>query len=200
MRIWTSEVLIALIACLLLSACDEVAGTFGGSQAGQPFTATRLVGDSVTLVAPRGYCIEKRSVRRGTRSAFALIARCDTLGAGGYFDSDDLALITVTVESTNLSTQPDMQDVELSLQPAKPTRSRTISGIPFVRVTDTRHSVDGASARVWRSAFLVNGNMVALALYAEDGSAMLGDDGARLLADLARRTQQASTAAESPAG
>lgn len=179
---------------MMLAGCDETGG-FPGAESQTAQTSVSLAADRVILAAPRGYCVDRRSVRRGRDSGFAVLARCDTLGAGGYYFDDTLAVITATVQARSATAAAAAGDFADPAKGRRVVSTRSISGVPVVRLEEQAHSVDGASSKVWRSAFVVNGHAVALALYAEEGSAVLGEDGARLLSELARRTQKASATA-----
>ncbi|MEX0351039.1 MAG: hypothetical protein AB3N15_16570 [Paracoccaceae bacterium] len=189
MNIWTSKVRVFALTLALLAGCDELAAP----QQGQALPRSiALAGGDIVLRAPRGYCVEQRSVRNGKNNSFALLARCEALGASRASATQGFALITVTTEARAEAVQPDAETIARSAAPAKPGANRSEGDLSLVRFDDTVHQVRGASPQVWRTAFVANGNVVALALYAEDGSPMLGDRGARLLSELARRTRAAS--------
>ncbi len=78
--------------------------------------------------------------------------------------------------------------------------TRVIDDLPLVRLdTSGESSVEGIAPQHWRSAFALNGQLVALALYAPDTAGNYPVAGAELLADLARRTRTASARPEEPA-
>ncbi|MCL6284846.1 hypothetical protein M3P21_15035 [Ruegeria sp. 2012CJ41-6] len=197
MNTWTSKVRIAALALALLAGCDELAAP----QQNQALPrSVVLAGGDIVLRAPRGYCVEQRSIGNGNSNSFALLARCEALGTGAGKNAQGLALITVTTQARADAVQPDAQAITRSAAPAKPSATRNYGGMPVIRFDETSHRVRGASKQVWRSGFAANGHVVALALYAEEGSPMLGDRGARLLSELARRTRAASANATSGPG
>ncbi|MFA3919211.1 hypothetical protein [Ruegeria hyattellae] len=197
MNIWTCKVRIAVLTLVLLAGCDELVAP---QQDHVLPRSVVLAGGDVVIRAPNGYCVEQRSVRNGSSNSFALLARCDALGAGAGKNAQGLALITVTTEARADAVQPDARALTRSAAPAQPSATRSYGGMPVIRFDETSHRVRGASPQVWRSGFVANGHVVALALYAEEGSLMLGDRGARLLSELARRTRVASANAKADPG
>ncbi|MEM7318136.1 MAG: hypothetical protein AAF408_03845 [Pseudomonadota bacterium] len=156
-------------------------------------TRTAIGGGDIVLAAPEGYCIDRRSVRRDRASSFAVLARCDTLGARGFFEAQDQALITVITEARPQAKQPTKAGLSAS-SGGTVTATRVIGGQPFIRVSTANHKVQGASAQHWRTALALNGHLIGLALYARPGSDALDRNGAIILADLSRETQPATSA------
>lgn len=207
MSTWISRILSVAVLAVTLSGCDEASGLpFSAdfpSLAGTGSTrlaATRLADGAVTVVAPDGYCIDRRSVTRRGQSGFALIARCDTLGVRGSFDRYALAIITVTTMPRAPGT-PDPTAAVLA-QGAGETRvleRRSAGGAVLVRLADGPHEIDGVARTHWRGAFAQGSQLVGLSLYAPEGSAALGSGGARLLgriATAARASREAAAAQE----
>jgi hypothetical protein len=137
---------------------------------------------AVTLAMPQGYCLDPESVT----SRFALAARCDTLGVDGFFAQWDLALVTVSL------TRFDGEEVNAAAAEAggEILREETRDGVAFARMRGDA-PLDGVSDVHWRAATVINGQLLGLALYAPDGSAVLETDGARLLADIVAATRRA---------
>lgn len=190
MSTWTCKGA-AAAAVLLLAGCDELAGLPSGPGAAPRVTRIALAEGDVVLAAPSGYCIDPRSVQRG-RDGFAVIARCDTLGMGRTPAPRDLALITAATQPATTAAQPDARTIASAKPSARLAARRTIGGRPYLLLADPGHKVDGASPTHWRTAFVLNGQAVGLALYAGDGSDTLGPGGARLLAETAEATRAAS--------
>ncbi|WP_405117157.1 hypothetical protein L0Z64_17410 [Phaeobacter sp. BS23] len=70
--------------------------------------------------------------------------------------------------------------------------------LPLVKLNMPDHRARGASPVHWRGAFVLNDQLVALALYAPGGSRNLGGRGARLLNELTAKTLEASVTADLP--
>ena len=196
MSTWTFKALVLLLASGLLAGC-AAPGTSGISTQNSPgATSVDLAGGKVVLSAPRGYCIDRGSVRR---DGFALIARCDTLGHAGARRNDPLGLISVTVlPVTPDAKAPDAERLAASAPRAEVLDTRRIQGLTLVRLRTATPPHDGTADVFWRGAFVLNGALVGLSLWAPEGSAALGDTGAGLLAELARRTRAASAGVAAP--
>lgn len=189
-----------LAACLLLSSCSEnVLPAF----ATNALAATQLVGieqvayagGDVQLTAPKGYCFDSRWIRKSRNSGFALLARCDVLGISGLFGNRDLLVITATIgPAAPGAATPSLAELQQAVD-GQVVDSRSDLTLPVVKLETDDHGVEGASPQHWRGAFAVNDHLIAVALYAREGSASLDDRGALLLNDMARRTQEASAVA-----
>lgn len=194
MSIWTFRSLIALSAALLLLGCDELEG-----QLSSPFAASRgltqapLAGGAVQLVAPVGYCVDRRSLRRSNDGGFALLARCDTMGGPSSSRRYDLALMAVTTRPAKPSTQPPT--IEGLVRAAAPSRVIGRAGnreLPIVLLDGGPPIQPAVSSRHWRGAFLLNEQIIGVSLYAPEGSPALDRKGAELIGELAVRTRRAS--------
>lgn len=151
-----------------------------------------MAGGAITLAAPDGYCIDESSAKTGKRNGFAVLARCDALGVQGFFGQRDVALITVATAPRAQDTPLEMTSLEAAVAPAKVLEKRNMEGLPLVRLSGGTTPSEELSSTHWRSAFVMNGQLVALALYAPEGSAALTEPGATLLAECASRTKTAS--------
>ena len=187
MSTWTSRIAAAGLLAAALSGCDAATGLPFAADLGALSEApgrarmvtVSLAGGAVILSAPEGYCIDRRTLHRTPKAGFAVMARCDTLGVRGFFGAHDLAIITVTTApQAPGAAAPDTEAVARSADGAE--------------VLD-RQSREGVSPVHWRGAFALNGHLVGVGLYAPEGSAVLREDGARLLRDLTSRTRAAST-------
>ncbi len=67
MSIWTSK---ALVATLLLAACVPAAGNFSAPR------STAILGGTVQLGLPRGYCIDRASGREEADTAVVVMGKC----------------------------------------------------------------------------------------------------------------------------
>ena len=210
MSTWTSKGLCAALlagATFALAGCEEGAGLpfvppGGGSgltlgPAAPPSTLT-LAGGEVTLAAPSGYCFDKRSVKRTARGGFAVLARCDTLGAKGSFAGYDLALITVAVMPRAAEAKAlTPEAVARTAGPVKVLDRRSVGRVALVRLADGPHEMEGVARVHWRAAFSASGHLVGLGLYAPEGSSVLESQGRLLLEEMAEKTRAASASARS---
>ncbi len=74
----------------------------GGGATSAPLRQAAMANGALTLVAPEGFCIDKRSLK----PSFALLARCDNLGdpQGAY--GAPLGLITVSLSTARPDAPP----------------------------------------------------------------------------------------------
>jgi len=193
MSIWTFNRRLLLLAGLALAGCEQT-GEFGFLASGaQPASsnalrAVSMLDGNVVLAAPAGYCIDKGSLR----SAFALIARCDTLGSGRKAAGKPLVLITAALVPQGVdATAPKSQDLATVFEAENVLQAVDRKGVALVQ-TNSATGLDGMSKQHWRGAFEVNGVLVGLALYAPEGSDAVGKSGATILTALADRTRAQS--------
>lgn len=187
MSTWTSEArALAGLAFLALTGCDALGG------AGKaPYSQVPLADGAVRVAMPFGYCIDPASLRRD----FALAARCDTLGAAGPYGGLDLALIIITATPLPEGDgAPDLATLRAGLGGAQVVSEETRGDVPMILSRRSAPPSADLSPTHWRTALAVGGQVVAVSLFAPEGSDLLGRDGARLLADLTAATRLATTA------
>ena len=223
---------LALIASCALTACapqpqsgfsfatrgEQLSAQRGQNQSSQPvrahpktqsqqqsqtqFTRTRFAGGRVTLVAPRGHCIDTTLLRHEADGGFALLPRCNLLHGPRLFGRNRAAVITASIGPAQGAGVPSSTDLARTAAGAKLLYYDDKGPLALVRLHSQGHSAmggSGASAEHWRGAFVVNDMLVVLALYAPEGSTLLGQAGARVLTEMTRRSQQASLPATSRA-
>lgn len=192
MTTWTSKGVLAALGLTVLAGCEG--GSLPFSTPFDQATRAELAGGAVTVAAPSGYCIDQQALRRAPRGDFALLARCDTLGLRGFFSGRRLALMTVATapQKTADLPPPSLDDVARAAAPAQVIETGMAGDLPLVRLDTPGGTVGAAATQHWRSAFALNGQLVALALYAPGTEAGDNKAGADLLADLAERTRRAS--------
>ncbi len=189
---WISKArALALVAGLGLGACDEVSLLSAAGGGSEPVRVTRLAGGTVYFATPQGYCIDRRSVR----SRFALAGRCDTLDVEGFFAAWELAIVTVSLAPAQSGEAALGADTMQSALPGSERVIRTIErgGLTYTLLEEPGGTeLDGVSARHWRTAFVLNGELVSLALYAPQTSEALGQEGARILQEMVGLTRAAT--------
>ncbi|MDE4275810.1 hypothetical protein PXK58_15570 [Phaeobacter gallaeciensis] len=195
----------ALGLCALLSACGQVPGggfSFaapGGTGTPSRLTKVRLNGAEVVLAAPRGYCFDRKMLRRDAADGFALLPRCDLLGGPGFFGSRNAGVITATLgELPTKGRAPSVSDLAASTPGTHIVTRREDGPLPLVKLDMPGHSAAGASPEHWRGAMVLDGHVIVLALYAPAKSPLLTERGAELLTQMAELTREASRPPPAP--
>ena len=189
---WTSRLIALLCALTLLAACEE-------GQGGSPFAASttprntalsqaKMAQGAVTVVPPEGFCIDKSTLK----ARFALMARCDRLGAPQATGSAaPVGIITVSLA-------PATADRTLP-QPIDSAKALGLEQIAD-QVTAQTHvtfraqggpPVDGMSDRHWRGTALVGSYLMSLALFGPAEGRAVGAEGRGLLLEVIAATRAA---------
>jgi len=160
---------------------------------GQMETA-ELARGRVVVQVPRGYCIDRGSLRRGLTGGFALIAACNSL-TGDVSGADvEPVVMTVQIQPGFVKRElPSADELADAMEPAKALRRINGDGLTLVQLdSGGDKGLPSGDPRHWRGALVINGYLVGLALYAPNGSAMAGDDGQTLIHSLAENLLKAS--------
>jgi hypothetical protein len=179
--------------CLGLAACDRVdpAGFIGGLIPGGKvenvaLSQTLMANGAFTLVPPDGFCIDKDTLRQ----QFALMARCDTLGAPRLAGGAPVGLITVSVTAlapdAPLSTAQEIADASKlsridSAQASNEVLTFRAEGSPPAKGLDALH---------WRSVARVKDQMLGIALYGPKDARAVSEEGRDILQSLIRRSRR----------
>lgn len=186
----------ALCAALLLFLPGCLAPAANGPQA--PLTAAELGAGTVRVSAPRGYCIDARSLRRlAGGGGFALLAPCTQLTkTPGVTAAPALMTVSVMPQDSNAA-PPDSEALAAAIAPAPVGAQGQEAGLVYAQVMRGGEAVlPGGDPRHWRGTRAVGGHIASLALYAPEDSALAGREGRLLLGDLAAGI---STVAPDPA-
>ena len=180
---------------LALSEPDDLA-TFAESQAStRVLRRARLAGGDVTVLPPKGFCIDGDTLRDRGQS-FALIAACSLLT--GRVVAEDVAPALMTVTLHRGQEMPGAQAMAVSLKGAVLLQELELDGVRLLQVDGpVPEKLSGADSQHWRAMTTVNGHLVSMALYAEPGSTNAGSGGLEVLAELAQniRVESPRTAA-----
>lgn len=152
---------------------------------------------AVVLVAPPGYCIDQTMLRQDDNGGFALLPRCNLMHGSSWFGRNRAAVITATIGKAAGNGAPRTADIARTAQGAKLVYYDDKGVLPLARLHWPGHSTAGgagASPEHWRGAFVLNDHLVLLALYAPEGSDLLGRSGADLLTEMTLRSLNATTA------
>ena len=195
MIIWTSKAALLAAAVLGLGACDgiQTAGFLGGlsvatsaPEESVALAQTQMANGAFTLVPPRGFCIDKNTLRQN----FALMARCDVLGAPDRAGGAPVGIITVSVtalkDDASLPTPEQVADAaKLARISAEKSQSRAITfraeGAPPAAGLDAKH---------WRGVAQIGDRLMGIALYGPKGARAVSSEGREVINDLIRQTHE----------
>ncbi|WP_350130408.1 hypothetical protein [Roseovarius sp.] len=195
-----------MLRAVALAAVVPLAGCMGGEPGALGFLASgsepatrdalrkvQMYDGDVVVRGPAGYCIDRRTLRRDRDGGFVLLASCESLsGLRGHGVEPVLMTISVMPDAPG-ATRPTPGEIAALMAPAKVIAAHETTDVTLVHFASGGDGVlDGGDARHWRGGMLLNGHLIALALYAREGSPMAGKDGRALLTDLARSIRRAS--------
>lgn len=190
----------AALSGALLTACSSAPQglSFAARDAGmapqQGGQVMSFANGEVLLAAPESYCFDRRSSTAEDGGGFALIAHCSRLEGRGWFGARKAAVLTASIGPAKQDAlAPQANDIAAMFPGARLLESREDQLLPLVRLEFPEAVAKGASPVHWRGAFVLDRHLVALALYAPDGSRALGSHGAALLNEVTHRTLEAST-------
>ena len=178
--------------CLSLSACngvnpaDFIGGILpGGKVENVALSQTLMANGAFTLVPPDGFCIDRSSLQQ----QFALMSRCDTLGAPSLAGGAPIGLITISVAALApdlplLTAQEIAVAANLSGYDAEQTSNDTLTfraeGTPPANGLDVTH---------WRAVARVQDQMLGIALYGPRDARAVSEEGRDILNSLVRRSR-----------
>lgn len=149
-------------------------------------TAPMLQG-AVTLTPPKGYCIDRRSLKRN----FALLGQCgrlagsDTAAAGSVITVSLMRHVVMgDLDETLVAFAPEASVVELD------------RGEDLVLALMDGPTPEGTAAQHWRGLAQIGSVLMGMAVYGADDQAELTAARAGLLRDLVTGTRAASEIAE----
>ncbi|MEM6758950.1 MAG: hypothetical protein AAF601_05675 [Pseudomonadota bacterium] len=176
MNTWISSVCFVM-ACFLAGCSGDLLTPRGASDGVQ---SASLSDGAVLLAAPNGFCVDPSSIERG----FALMARCDTLGATGSGRAP-LALITATTLAISSEALPEQEVLIGSNERVVNRQTRDALALVQVQGAPPDPSFDDT---FWRGRGQVGDQILGLAIYTPKGAASLGRQGPAILAQIMRRT------------
>lgn len=202
----------ALVAGLMVLAGCDPAGVSGAS-------ATRATvnagGQSITIAAPAGFCVDRRSTSVTSSGAFVLISDCALLGGPSISGAAPVgAAMTASVSTGGLGdggpatrsladlalyaeTQGGKALVGRSGQAAgvRILNSQTKGDVLYMLVEDRgSQQIAGIDPRFWRGFLEVNGRLVALSQLSFQGGGVDTQEGLNLIAAYAGAIQRANPA------
>lgn len=194
MNIWSYKPLAALGMTIMLGACDAM-DTGGGLLArlappedaalpAVPLTQASMLRGSITLVPPHGYCIDAESLTQ----SFALMARCDVLGASEGGTGAPAGILTVSLSRNVLNAPlPTVPEIAAALNLSEPQKVITGNDSIIFRSSGTPPSSNLTSDH-WRSVTQIDRFTMGAALFGTAGRRAVSDEGAQVLQDMIKRT------------
>lgn len=159
-----------------------------------PLARTTLAGGDVVLEGPEGYCVDPLTVDNRAGGSFAMLGSCRILSSGRTGAPAEPLLITVAVGPRGQADDVPDAAALAALVDAPLIGGQSAPGFTTANLASGGAQVlDGGDDRHWRAAFVQNGRLVGLALYAPADSAMAGRAGEGLLAALRSRIAALST-------
>ncbi|WP_375257554.1 dihydroxy-acid dehydratase [Citreimonas sp.] len=151
-----------------------------------PLTRTMLAGGEIAVAGPPGYCIDRQTRRDDGLSGFVLIAPCTHTDDGAEPEETvEPLIVSVTVGPRGAARDLPEPAALAELAGAPLIEGQTLDGLLLVHLSDGgRSAIPDGDARHWRGAFLQNGHLIGLALYAPEGSTLADAGGAAFLASL----------------
>ncbi|MGH1576673.1 hypothetical protein [Planktotalea sp.] len=191
----------ALLCSASLSACNRNGGegfSFApkkadartGSEEGPVVpktTETTLARGSVTLKAPKGYCIDETSVTNGLQGSSAMLAKCSSLDGIGAGSDAAVMSVSISPRRGNDAIAPTPTDLAKAAEPRRILQLKEKGKLALVQIGSGGDEVFSAADPVhWRGATMLDTRLVLLGAFAPKGSVLTSNKGADLLASLAR--------------
>lgn len=164
-----------------------------------PLAKAELAGGDIVVAGPDGYCVDPTTLQNRSQRGFAIIASCNILSAGRLGAPVAPMLVSVTI-----GPRGDQTDLP------KPSQIAAAAGAPLLGAETSDEFVvahlatggegylSGGDMRHWRGAFVLNGRIVGLALYAPKGSALAASSGGDMLGRVKTRIAVQSGAGAAP--
>lgn len=208
MSIWTFRRAALLPLAFALAGCLGEGGTGEGLSLlsdglGTPrshaLASAELAPGAVVAKGPRGYCIDRRTLKTGVAGGFALIAPCNALGAEGAGTEGTgagtaPALMTIQVQPRLLGKEAkDADGLAAAFAEEGPIYRETGDGLSIVQLSRGGNNVitDGDPVH-WRAALSFNGYLIGLALYSDKGGIAAQDEGKALIIGFAEAVLSSS--------
>lgn len=198
MNIWTSKAGYAALTAILIAGCAtdgaSPALAFGDAGVGgflaprAPQEQAEMLGGAITLIPPDGFCVDARS----RRSDFAMMARCDVLGAE-LTSQIAVPLAIMTASVAPISSDTEFQAVVLQDRTQRVLDRYDVDGMYLTRFSDTPPD-ETLSRDFWRGVTRIGDTMVSIGLYSSVNAPALGPYGRVMLEESLTFTRQASLA------
>jgi len=194
MNIWNCKA--AALALTLLAGCEDGTGgafldglnALGNAGPDVALSQARMGSGALNLVPPRGFCIDKRSLKQN----FALLARCDKLGVPSAAADAPLGLLTVS-----LATVPPGMSLPSANATARALDLERVGapidgdGSILFRVSGDAPLADAGPVH-WRGTAIIGTQLLGLALYGPENGRAVSAEGRAVLFGLIANSSAAS--------
>lgn len=205
MNIWISKGPLVAVSLISLTACDggqvtemlqrvsdalpkpRLAAAPAPKAPSRALAQAIMAEGAVTLVPPKGYCIDGTSLQNN----FALMARCAAINPNQNSFEAPVGVLSVSMTPASDSTLPEVSAISAA---------NGLSQVAQIEKTETSvtFSATGTppdksyAVQQWRGATVTGGYVLGLTLYPEQGGRGITEDGRDMLIGLIRRTRQAT--------
>ena len=188
---------ICLAAFMPLAAClDPVMGEPSAQEA---LRAVAFYDGAVTVAGPRGYCIDRASIKQDAGGRFALLASCESLTGQSGITVDPAVMTVAVLPRTGATAAPDAAEMSRALDPGAVRHAEAGDGVTLIHIAAGGETVlPGGDPAHWRASMIINGHIVGLAAYGPKGGRVAGPTGRDLLRDLAEALRRASAPRGAP--
>lgn len=194
MTTWTSKRLIALGLALVLGGCDAMdqgntllaglAPPEDTALPAVPLTQALMMRGQVTLVPPAGYCIDPDTLSQ----SFAIMARCDNMGAATGGEGVPAGLLTVSlVRNLPNPTLPTADEIATASGVSTHKDARQTDTSVVFKTSGTAPTPD-LSTTHWRSVSKVGRFTMGASLFGPEGRRAVTSEGAALLEEMIKLT------------
>jgi len=191
MTTWTCKGPLAALGLMLLTACEGGQGFGASSGAAKPPLSRAKMTGGVVLVAPDGFCIDQTSLE----PRFAVVARCDGLGAPASAGAAPRGLITVSLTPSKSGPLPSAQ--QIAAETALQNVSNVEKGENHVTFrAQGRIPVGGLSPNQWRGVARMGTQTAGVAVYGPERGDIASASGRGVLSQLITRSMKASASAQ----
>jgi len=184
----------------MLSACEDMG--IGGLASlttsddtalpAVPLTQAFMMRGAVTLVPPMGYCIDPDSLTQ----SFAIMARCDTLGAASGGSGAPPGVLTVSLSrNAKDAALPTAQEIATAAGVSSPQNVQQTDTNVVFKASGVAPA-PGLSPDHWRSVARVDRFSMGAALFGPHKHRAVSPEGASILHDLIKRTTDTTSANE----
>ena len=182
------------LALLLAAAGCDVADQGGG---GAVLRTAALAGGSVVVTPPPGYCIDASSLSARDGNGFALIGSCASLTGEATGVFVEPAIITLSLsQAVGDDLRTDSTAFQTAVGRGRILRAINSDDLSLLQVEGGARVPPSAAQTHWRALMQINGQVVGLALYGTADGNMTGDQGMRLLMEIAQAIRRDSPAVE----